>query len=59
MDYQELMALARTYYNKGGDVVYECWDEQTLRDFEKEFRRPMTKQDALNLFELYEGVRWG
>ena len=58
MDYQELMDLARAHYNKGGDVVYECWDEQNLRDFEEEFG-PMTKRDALNLFKLYDGVRWG
>ena len=49
LTYEELMALARENYNKGGDGYVECWDERTFAYFVKEFG-PITKARALQMF---------
>ena len=31
MNYNEFMAYAQKNYNKGGDAIVECWDENSGR----------------------------
>jgi len=50
MNYEELIEYARKHYNRGGDSVYECWDERTFNEYVKEFG-PITKRDALGIFK--------
>ncbi len=49
LTYDELMAYARKHYNKGGDGVYECWDENTYNEYVEMFG-PITKSKALAMF---------
>ena len=49
LTYEELMALAKAHYDKGGDGYVECWDERTFAYFVKEFG-PITKARALQMF---------
>lgn len=51
LTYEELIALAEKHYNKGGDVVVECWDRRQFDDYVGEFG-PITRSDALALFRL-------
>ena len=51
LTYDELIEYARKHYNKGGDSVYECWDENTYNYYVKEFG-PITKTGALKMFKL-------
>ena len=55
MTYKEFIELAYKYYNKGGDVVVECWDEMSFRFYVEEFG-PMSKNKALGLFSLYDST---
>ena len=50
LTYDELMKLALENYSKGGDGIYECWDEQTYNDYVKEFG-PITKTKARQMFK--------
>lgn len=55
MTYEELMALALKYYNKGGDGVYECWDRRTFIDYVTEFG-DITEEVALKMFGVWESI---
>ena len=55
MTYEELMALALKYYNKGGDGVYECWDRQTFNDYVAEYG-VITEKEALKMFGVWDAV---
>ena len=59
LDYESLMALAMKHYANGGDCVVECWDRKTFDEYCRQTCGPMTEQDALDLFQLYKGTRWG
>ena len=50
LTYEELMEYAKAHYNKGGDGVYECWDERTYNEYVSEFG-PITKRRALAMFK--------
>lgn len=49
LTYEELISLALEYYEKGGDVVYECWDENAFNEYVSLFG-PIYKKDALKIF---------
>lgn len=51
LTYDELIDLAKKNYNKGGDGVFECWDERTFNEYVKEFGQ-LTKTSALKMFRL-------
>lgn len=55
MTYEELMAFALKYYNKGGDGVYECWDRRTFDEYVAEHGE-ITREDALKMFGIWESV---
>ena len=55
LSYAELIEYARMHYAKGGDSVFECWDERTFDDYVKEFGE-ITKSKALKIFRLYKSV---
>lgn len=52
LTYGAFMALAQKNYCKGGDCVYECWDEDAFNDYVKEFG-PITEEKAYGIFRLY------
>lgn len=56
LSYVELIDYAKKHYNKGGDGVYECWDEATYNEYVAEFG-PITKRDALEMFRTNYAVR--
>lgn len=49
LTYNELMELAKQNYNKGGDGVFECWDERTYNEYVELFGA-ITKRGALAMF---------
>ena len=49
--YKEFIEMARKNYNKGGDGIIECWDENTFNDYVEMFGK-MTKKDAMNLIKI-------
>lgn len=51
----ELLTLAKTHYNDGGDGVVECWTEADFDEYTAEFG-PMTKADALQMFGTRSAV---
>lgn len=53
LTYEEFIALAKENYNRGGDVVVECWDQRQFDYYVKEFGS-MTKTKALQTFRLYK-----
>ncbi len=53
LTYEEFIALAQENYNRGGDVVVECWDQRQFDYYVKEFGA-MTKTKALQTFRLYK-----
>lgn len=53
LTYEEFIALAQENYNRGGDVVVECWDQRQFDYYVKEFGT-MTKTKALQTFRLYK-----
>ena len=56
MSFDELYNLALQNYEHGGDGIVECWDENTLREYEAEFGK-MTKERALKMFKTLDEVR--
>lgn len=57
LTYEELMEYAKQHYNKGGDSVYECWDERTYNEYVEMFGE-ITKRKALAMFRIdYEVTR--
>ena len=59
LTYEELMALAKEHYNRGGDATYECWDEEQYKTYVEMFG-PMTKKAALEMFRAdFESERAG
>ena len=53
LSYREFQELALKNYNNGGDVIVECWDEQSFQVHRQEFG-PMTEEKARALFRLYK-----
>lgn len=53
LTYEEFVALAKENYNKGGDVVVECWERYEFDYYVKEFG-PVTKTKALQMFRSYK-----
>ena len=53
--YEELIEFAKENYTKGGDSVYECWDEQTFNTYVEEFG-PITKKSAFEMFNMLYDV---
>ena len=51
MSFEEFQAYALKHYNKGGDMCYECWDEESF-DEDVAQHGPMTKRRALEMFRL-------
>ena len=51
LTYDELMALARANYDKGGDATFECWDKAFYDAYCAEFG-PLTKREALMMFKV-------
>ena len=49
LTYEELISLALEHYEKGGDGVYECWDESAFNEYVNLFG-PIYKKDALKMF---------
>ena len=50
MTYEELLELAKKHYNRGGDMVLECWDERFYNEYICMFG-PISEKQALQLFE--------
>ena len=48
LTYEEFVALAKENYNKGGDVVVECWERYEFDYYVKEFG-PVTKTKAMQI----------
>ena len=62
MTVAEVRALAMEYYQRGGDVVWECWDDL---DIQQCIDDGYTKEEWINLFTFYlsskievEGTIW-
>ena len=53
LTYMEFQELGKKNYNKGGDVIVECWDEKDFADYVKEFG-PVTKAKALRMIAVYK-----
>ena len=51
MTYEELQAYAQAYYNKGGDVIVECWDRRAFDEYVGMFG-PITKRTARAMFRM-------
>lgn len=51
MTYGELIEYAKAHYNKGGDDIYECWDERTFDEYVSMFGT-ITKSKALEMFRF-------
>jgi hypothetical protein len=56
MNYKELMEFALINYEKGGDFIYECWDERTFNDYVAEFG-DISKSKALEIFKQLDERR--
>ena len=55
LTYKELIEYAKKHYAKGGDGVYECWDERTFNEYVKD-HGGITKTKALEMFRLYKAL---
>ena len=55
LTYDELIDLAHKYYKQGGMEIIEFWDENSLKEYEKEFG-PMTKKQAIRLMKVMGNV---
>ena len=53
ISYEEFQKLGKKYYNRGGDVIVECWDEQAYNEYCEMFGQ-MTERGALNLIGMYD-----
>ena len=51
LTYEELIEYAKQHYNKGGDGIYECWDERTFNEYVEMFGG-ITKRKALEMFRM-------
>lgn len=51
LTYEELIDYAKQHYCKGGDSVYECWDERTFNEYVQMFGE-ITKRKALQMFRF-------
>lgn len=49
----ELLSLAKDNYAKGGDTVYECWDQRYYDDYVSMFG-PVRRRDVGNLFRTLD-----
>lgn len=56
LSYEELIKYAKEHYTKGGDGIYECWDQRTFDDYVKMFG-PITKRIALGMFKLEREIQ--
>lgn len=56
MTYKELKEFALVNYEKGGDFIYECWDERTFNEYVAEFG-DITKAKALEIFKQLDDRR--
>jgi len=68
---EEVKRLALENYNRGGDVIIECWEDQQIADWisgedERRFHDPAnsefvpvprTRKDLKALFRLYRETR--
>ena len=52
LSFGELLTIAKENYAKGGDTVYECWDQQTFDDYVK-IAGPVRRRDVKGLFIRY------
>ena len=50
----ELKSIAKDNYSKGGDVVYECWDQRFYDDYVAHFG-PVKRADTGSLFAGMRG----
>lgn len=50
---EEIKKIALDNYDKGGDVVYETWDDKDIEDF---INNNGTKKELLNIFKKYHSV---
>ena len=48
----ELLSIAKDNYTKGGDTVYECWDQQFYDDYVG-ISGPVKRQDTDWLFSMF------
>lgn len=53
LTYEEFIALAKENYNKGGDVIVECWERYQFDDYVKMFGA-ITKTKAMRMFREYK-----
>lgn len=53
LTYEEFVALAKENYNKGGDVIVECWEKYQFDDYVEMFGQ-VTKSKALKMFRQYK-----
>ena len=53
LTFEGLMDYARANYNKGGDTVFECWDEKFFQEYTQMFG-PITKSRARQMFRVYK-----
>lgn len=49
LSYDEVIALAKEHYAKGGDGVYECWDRRVYDEYVSMFG-PIYKSHLLKMF---------
>jgi hypothetical protein len=52
MTLEELNKLALKYYEKGGDVMIECWDSEEKQEF-LDIHGSDAKKEALSLFDMW------
>lgn len=50
MSVQDVRELSMLNYQRGGDVVYECWDD---RDIQERIDDGYTVEDWISFFEFY------
>lgn len=55
LTFEDLQALALQHYNNGGDVIVECWDEQTYDFYVEEFGC-ITEKVALKIFRTNKAL---
>lgn len=55
LTWEEFYKLALQNYEKGGDGVVECWDENTFNEYVAEFG-PMTRKKAMDMFRTAEEI---
>lgn len=51
LNYDEFIAYAMKFYNKGGDGYVECWGQKEFDAYVEQFGR-ITKEDARELFRI-------